>query len=78
MFMIRFTPSQLGDLSDLCRATAGSAPNWRAIHRRAATLQRTLHADDARPLAGQRWALDSLQCVLEQSAKALRAARTRG
>lgn len=78
MFMIRFTPSQLGDLSDLCRATAGSAPNWRAIHRRAATLQRTLHADDARPLAGQRWALDSLHCVLEQSAKALRAARTRG
>ena len=78
MFMIRFTPSQLGDLSDLCRATAGSAPNWRAIHRRAATLERTLHADDARPLAGQQWALDSLRSVLARSATALRAVRGRG
>ena len=78
MNMIRFTPTQLGHLTDLCDATDGHAPDWRSIYRRAAALERRLESEDAdrvRPLAGQEWALSSLRVVLRSCAAALRPAR---
>ncbi|MGC6488990.1 MAG: hypothetical protein ACON4Z_15180 [Planctomycetota bacterium] len=78
MNMIRFTPTQLGHLTDLCDATDGHAPDWRSIYRRAASLERRLQAADegcVRPLAGQEWALSSLRAVLRRCAAALRPVR---
>ncbi len=74
MNIIRFTPTQLNHLRALREAASAAAPDWASIHRRAASMQRSLLPGGARAceaLAGQEWAVSYLLGVLDRSAVAL-------
>ena len=80
MNMIRFTPTQLGDLNRLWDAATEAAPDWCALYRRAAALHRRAlpgGLDHCRVVAGQEWAVKRLTALLDCSAAALQPAPQR-
>ena len=80
MNMIRFTPTQLGDLNRLWDAATEAAPDWCAIYRRAAALHRRAlpgGLDHCRAVAGQEWVVKRLTALLDCSAAALQLASQR-